>query len=232
MNLSKDSIHKNHRLRVKNRFLNNGLDSFEQHAAMEMLLFYSIPQGDTNELAHKLINTFGSFDKVLDASYEDLCAVDGVGSHTATLIKLIPAFSKYYDEIKHQPKIKLSTANDVAEYVQARYKHSVNEVFSLISLDSNLKFLKFDEISTGTVSYTEVSTRKAVDAALKSNAACAIIAHNHPSGNLKPSIEDMLTTRAMREALKLIGVRLVDHIIVSKDGYVSIGDLEAPKNKK
>ncbi len=230
--MSKENIHKNHRSRVKNRFLSHGLDSFEQHLVMEMLLFFSIPQGDTNELAHKLINTFGSFDKVLDASYEDLCAVDGVGSHTATLIKMIPAVSKYYDEIKLQPKLKLSGAKEVAEFVQARCKHKTEEVFSLISLDSNLKFLKFDEISTGTVSFTEVSTRKAVDAALKSNASCAIIAHNHPSGSLKPSIDDMLTTRAMREALKLIGVKLVDHIIVTNDGYVSIGDLEAPRNRK
>ena len=109
-------MHKEHRSRMKNRFLAEGIDSFEPHEILELLLYYSIPQKDTNELAHTLIDRFGKLSAVFDAPYDDLLSVPGVSEHTATLIKLIPALSRRY-ALEKNSKILLATSRSFSSII-------------------------------------------------------------------------------------------------------------------
>ena len=98
--------HEGHRQRLKNRFLTEGLDSFETHNILELLLFYSIPQRDTNGIAHKLLDTFGSLKGVFEADFEELIKIDGIKENTATLLKLIPEVARaYFHEEMDEQKI-------------------------------------------------------------------------------------------------------------------------------
>lgn len=214
--------HEGHRSRLKNRFIRTGLDSFEEHNVLELMLFYAIPYKDTNALAHRLIDEFGSFEAVLEAPMEKLREVPGVGENTATLIKLFHAVSRYFDECKHKLQVRLSTPDSIADYVRAHCRFRSEEVFLAFALDSDCHYLASEDISTGNAGMTEVNIRRVVDFLLRSKAACAIVAHNHPSGNLTPSVDDMTTTRKLCDALRMIDVRLLDHIIVSNDDYLSM----------
>ena len=220
--LEKEQLHSGHRERVKERFLRAGLDGFEEHNVLELMLFYAIPMRDTNDLAHRLINTFGSLDKVQDASVEDLCAVPGVGRNTATLLKLFSSVSRYQDLLRHKPKVHMSKGEAIAEYARVRNRGNTEEVFSVIGLDAECCFLTYEEISHGSVSATEINIRRAVDALLRARAVCVVMVHNHPSGNLTPSVEDLMTTRTLRDAFHLINLKVIDHLIVSDDDYLSM----------
>ena len=220
--MKNENLHAGHRERVKERFLRNGLEGFDEHNVLELILFYGIPLKDTNEIAHRLINTFGSLDRVLDASVEDLCNVPGVGRNTATLLKLFPAVDRFYDMLKHKPKLKLSRADDIAEFARARNRFRTSEVFSVVALDAECRYLDYVEISEGSACMTEINVRAAVDALLRSKAACVILVHNHPSGNLAPSIEDLTATRTLCDAMHLIKLRVLDHLIVSDHDYLSM----------
>ena len=114
-------MHKDHRNRLKNRFLAEGLDHFEPHNVLELLLFYGIPQKDTNELAHTLINRFGSLEKVFDAPFQDLLTVPGIKEHSATLIKLIPALARVYSVEKNKSGDALSNVDAWGQYFVNRY---------------------------------------------------------------------------------------------------------------
>ena len=220
--LSNKNLHEGHRARLKGRFLKDGLDGFEEHNVLELMLFYGIPYKDTNDIAHRLIEKFGSFERVLEADFDSLREVDGIGDNTAVMLKLFQAVTKYYDEKKHQLQVRLSNPDDIVKFVRAHCRYRTEEVFTVFALDGDCKYLTHEDISTGSLNMTEVSTRKAVDFVLRSKAACAIITHNHPSGNLSVSVQDMGATRRLVDALKIVDVKLLDHIIVSNDDYLSM----------
>ncbi len=118
-----DNLHEGHRERLRNRFVKDGLESFEDHNILELLLFYSIARKDTNEEAHALINEFGSLSGVFDASYEDLCKVKGIGERTASLIKLVPEiFRKYETDKINKNGVILNNAELVAKYASKYFK--------------------------------------------------------------------------------------------------------------
>lgn len=220
--MEKEKLHSGHRERVKERFLRDGLDGFEEHNVLELMLFYAIPQRDTNELAHRLIRTFGCLDAVLDASVDELCQVSGIGRNTATLLKLFPAVDRYNDVLKHKPKPRMSRGDEIAEFARARNRGRKEEVFSVIGLDANCCYLTYEEVSHGCVNATEIDLRRAIDALLRSNAACVILVHNHPSGKLSPSTEDLTTTRSLVEVFHMIHLKVMDHLIVGDDGFYSM----------
>ena len=115
MSNQRDNLHRHHRLRLKNRFLRSGLDDFEPHNVLELLLFFAVPQGDTNELAHVLLNKFGSISDVFAAPYSELIKIKGVGDHTATMLKLMPELFKVYIKERTETDGKKSfTVEDAA----------------------------------------------------------------------------------------------------------------------
>lgn len=218
-------LHKNHRKRVKERFLNEGLTSFEDHEILELLLFYAIPQGDVNPLAHKLLEKFSTPNAVFDATVEELCSVDGMGYHSAILIKMIPPLAQYYAGLSLRNKRQIVTSYDAGTYVCGKIGCLKSEVFSIICLDSQKNILAFEILEEGTVSNSNVHPRKVVECALRHNCAAVILAHNHPGGGAYASENDRRVTKQLCLILEGMGIDVVDHIIAaSAEKYISMAD--------
>lgn len=211
-------MHDGHRDRLRKRFQKTGLETFEQHNMLELLLFYAIPRRDTNETAHILMDTFGSLSGVFNASFEDLCKVDGIGENAATLIKLIPELSREYVTDYARKGTVLDSDSAAADFVKQRFIGAKNEKLIMLCLNSAGKIINTETAADGNVTYINVNMRRIVELAVKNNAANIILAHNHPSGNVAPSGDDALVTVMVRDALKVIDVHLLDHIICSVDG--------------
>lgn len=216
------TIHKDHRRRVKNRFLGEGLDHFEELHALELLLFYAIPQGDVNPLAHRLLEHFGNLHQVLTAPPEQLMQVDGVGEHTAILLGMVKGISQKYLIDYRENQRQLLTLEDCGKYLMNYFVGQRDEMVLLLCLDAKRMPLCCRVVSRGSVNTAEVSTRKVVEAALSVNATTVVLAHNHPSGIALPSMEDVVTTRRMGLALSAVDIVLEDHVVVAGRDYVSL----------
>jgi DNA repair protein RadC len=209
---------------MKRRFLRTGMDNFDDHNVLEILLFYSIPQKDTNPLAHELMARFGSLEGVFDAPAEELMKVPGVGENTAVLIKMIPQVYRRYMISKTGSGAILNTSEKAGAFLLPRFAAERDEVVYLICLDAKCKVLSCRMMFRGSVNSAHVSVRKIVEAALANNSTSVILAHNHPSGIALPSEEDNLTTLRIQTALDALGIELADHIVVADDDFVSIAD--------
>ena len=214
-------LHDGHRQRLIQRFLEEDLDNFEPHNVLELLLFYAIPRKDTNELAHVLIDTFGSLKGVFDAPYEELVKVNGIGPNAAALLKLVPSLTRTYYSSDARGMI-LDTSEKSGEYFLPYYIGQTEEVVRLACLDAGGKVISNQILHRGSANAAEVNIRKIVNIALRNNAMGVILAHNHPGGLPLPSEEDVATTKSIREALMPMGILLMDHIIVAGQDYVSM----------
>ncbi len=217
-------VHAGHRSRLRQRFLTEGIDRFEPHNILELLLFYGIPYQDTNELAHELINRFGSLEAVFEADIAELQTVKGIGENAATLIKLVPQISKYYLTLKTKDKVEFDSMDEVAKYVRDRILFEENEIFVALYFDSAGRLLSFERIAEGTASQINLSITKLVEISVAKNASNVIVAHNHPAGTLSPSTADLHATNHMCDAFKLLRIKFVDHIIVTPDDYYSLAN--------
>jgi len=217
-------IHDGHRKRMKNRFFEHGLESFDDHNVLEILLFYALPRVDTNEIAHALMTRFGSLAAVFDAPADELEKVPGVGENAALLIKLIPQIARRYMISRGSFDDILDSTQKAGEYLIPRFYAERDEVVYMVCLDAKCKVLNCQLLFRGGVNSASVSVRKIVENALLYNATSVIIAHNHTSGIALPSKEDEITTRQIEAALAAVEITLADHIIVADDDYVSLAD--------
>ncbi len=218
-------VHDGHRERLRVRFLKEGLENFEEHTALEFLLFYSRPQGDTNELAHRLIEHFGGFAAVLDAPLEDLMEVKGVGYQTAVLLKLVPEFSSFYLDRRNAVGNVLDSTVKAGTFFLPKFVGKTSEVAYLACLDDKRKLLRCSCVAKhGIANSVAISTRKIVAEAVSANATGVILAHNHPRGVALPSPNDKLVTKQVMAALHFVNVRLVDHIVVADHDFVSMAE--------
>lgn len=216
------SVHKDHRARMKARFLEEGLDGFDEHQVLELLLFYSIPRRDTNETAHNLLNRFGTLSQVIDAPVKELKKVDGIGHNSAVFLSLIKEVVRYYRVNQKVNTEPLKTIDACGRFMVPYFSGRETETVFLLSLDAKCKVLSCREVVEGNVNSANISIRKIVDMALTENATSVVLAHNHPSGVALPSMEDIQTTKRLAQALHLVDVVLNDHIIVAEDDYVSL----------
>lgn len=208
---------------MKARFLREGLDAFEDHNALELLLFYAVPQRDTNELAHKLISAFGSFSAVFDAPVESLMQVGGIKENAAVLIKLMPAlYGKYAQNKQSAGTLFLKSAQAAGEYLVPQFAGQSAERFLAICMNHKCKVLKTVVISDGTANSTALRSRQLAEAVIHTGATNVILAHNHPEGVAAPSMQDVDATRYLFSMLKNLGVKLNDHIIVAGDDWFSM----------
>ena len=216
------STHEGHRKRLKKRFIKEGLDGFEQHNLLELLLFYAIPQKDTNPLAHELMDRFGSLAGVMDAQMCRLIEVPGVGENTALLLKLIPQLCRAYLVSKQDGEVCICNAEQAGRYLQPHFFGSCNEKVFLVCLDAKCKILNLVTLVEGGINSAQIDIRQVVEHALYAKATSVILAHNHTSGIALPSEEDEKTTRAVQNALKAVGITLSDHIIFADGDFVSM----------
>ncbi len=216
------SIHKGHRDRLKQRFLEEGLDNFTDIQVLELLLFYAIPQKDTNPIAHALLDTFGTLSRVLEADVKELKMVPGISDHSALLLSLVTQLARFYQVDCAQRVEVLTTLDACGAYLVPYFFGRSNETVFLLCLDAKCKVLCCKEVGEGSVNAASISIRKIVETALSANATTVIMAHNHPSGVALPSNEDVQTTRRVAAALRAVEVHLADHVIVAEGDYVSM----------
>lgn len=225
--MATESIHKGHRERLKQHFLREGLDQFSDIQVLELLLFYAIPQKDTNPLAHALLDRFGSLSRVLEAPVEELRKVDGIKDNAATLLALVTHLCRYYQMDCARRIQVLDSLEACGEYLLPHFFGRIRETVFLLCLDAKCKVICCKEISEGSVNAASISIRKVVETALNVNATSVVLAHNHPSGVALPSEEDVLTTKRLYTALQAVDVVLADHIVVAEGDYVSMA--QSPK---
>ena len=217
-----ENLHEGHRKRMKERFIKSGLDDFAPHNILELLLFYSIPRGDTNPVAHRLIDTFGSLSGVFDATPEELAKVDGVGENSAILISMIPQIARKDLEDKADTANIVGGCSDIGAFLLPKFVGRTNEALMMVSIDNKNKIISCSVVAEGTVDSAKVSRRKIMEEAMKVKATRVILAHNHPCGVAVPSSEDVVMTKEIGRLFAQVGIELVDHIIVANDDYVSM----------
>ena len=215
-------MHEGHRERMRNKYLQGGIDALAPHEVLEMLLFYTQPRINTNETAHRLLETFPSFSSVLDADYESLLSIEGVGPRSAFFLRFLKDCINLYGRSKQTPLPTLPTATDAGNFLLRMVGNQTTEGFYVVCLDPERRVLAFKKLFEGATYSVHVEPRAVVTYALQHNACAVIVAHNHPNGPTRPSEDDILLTERLRQAFDPIGVYLIDHIIVSQDSFFSM----------
>ncbi len=220
MDGKKKNVHEGHRQRMKKYFVQNGFKGLEEHQILEIILFYAVPRRDTNLMAHRLLDRYGSIAKVCDAPIDTLKNDFGLSESTAVLLKMIPEMARVYSESKHTAEI--IDLDNAADILRSKFIGANVEKVALALGTANGRLIMCDIVCEGSINATEMPIRKIVDLALRHNAKYAYVAHNHPSELCLPSRPDLETTRMLSETLYSIGVVLADHIIFTDTDSFSI----------
>lgn len=219
------NLHKGHRERLRSEFLSySDPTKMPEHKLLEMLLFYGIPQRDTNEIAHELIRRFGTFHAVFEADVTELTSVKGMTRNAAALIKLMMPLAKRYIASKYDDNVQLKTTEDIGSFVLKKYFAESTEKCSLLCLNHSGKVLSFDVLAQGDIESVGLSIRSVVERAVSVGATDVVLVHNHPGGIPLPSPSDVTMTEAISNALRTIEIRFADHIIIADDDYVSMAN--------
>ena len=219
----KTNLHAGHRQRVKERFLQDGLEHFSPHEVLELLLFYAVPQKDTNLMAHRLLERFSTLSGVFTATREELCSVEGVGEHAATLLHLIlPVAACVMTEVQKNDKDGAFTIERAGEYLIKRYLSESSEVVYLLLFDNAGRLLSCVRVYEGSVNSVSITPRMLIEIALAHHASSVILAHNHPGGLPIPSADDIDTTSLLENAFNAVGIPFAEHIVVAGGSYTPI----------
>jgi DNA repair protein RadC len=209
---------------LKERFLKEGLDAFEDHQMLELILYYGIPYRDTNKLAHNLIDRYGSISAVFEADYKEIADISGIGGSTAVLLKLIPEVTKRYTNDKWKEKPQLESSKKAGEFSKSLYIGKNYEIFYLICLDAQNRVNMAVPVLEGTINEAPVYPRLIVESALRHKANNVILSHNHPGGSIKASKADIEVTLKLKSVLNSISINVIDHIIVADQDYLSMAE--------
>ncbi len=214
--------HKQHRKRHKQRYLDTKGNGFSEHELMELLLFYAIPRKNTNEIAHKLSERFGTIDKIADASVDELKSVDGIGNNSAILINLIANFAhKYINEKSKEPKC-IDTLEKAVDYGRNRIFGSIREVVYATFTDNALNVIDTCLVSVGTLDEAKPIIRNIIELCIVKRANAVILFHNHPHGGVEASVADTNFTSLLERELDMLGINLVEHIVVDSNSFNTI----------
>ncbi len=219
-NIKKINHSEGHRKRLREKFIDSGLNGFLDYEIVELLLTLGTPRKDCKQIAKEAIKKFKNLKGVLDADIIELIAIKGIGRSNALGLILFKAISERYSKEKISSKILLNSSKLVADYLQTKIGSKKEEHFTILYFDTRNKLIN-EEISIGTLNASLVHPREVFKKAIKENIAQIIISHNHPSGDSKPSEEDISTTNRLVEAGKLVGISIIDHLIVTSDEYFS-----------
>ncbi len=213
-----------HRGRLRDKFLEKGLSAFRDDEIIELLLTLGTPRRDCKQPARELLSRLGSLRKVFEAPTEVLKEIPGVGAKNAMALRLIHEVARRFLETRLQESIFLNGSADVYDYLRHSMRDLDIEVFKVIYLDARHAAMHTEDLFQGTMSYNVIYLRELLRKALNYNAASLVVAHNHPSGDPTPSLEDKHLTRDIVFSTSLIEVRLLDHVIVGEDSFYSFAD--------
>jgi DNA repair protein RadC len=212
-----DPHYHGHRQRLRDRFLKSGLDGFADYEVVELLLTLAVPRSDVKQPAKALIARFGTLRGILDAPVDQLNAVKGLGSVTAVALHIIKAAATLYLQQSGEDEDALADSSRLADFWRMRIGGLQVEVVQVGYLDSGYRLLPdgVEILEEGTIDRATVYPRRVVESALRRGAAAVVLAHNHPNGHVQPSEQDKVLTRAIVMAAETVGVKIVDHLIVS-----------------
>ncbi len=215
--------HKDHRKRLRNELIEQDFhDSIPDHKVLETLLFYGIPQKDTNALAHDLINIFGSLPEVFEADADSLFQVKGMTEKSVCLIKMmLPLFRRYYSQRVIINK-EFKSIEHICDELVKKHMGFGREVCLLTTLNASGNLIAYDVLAKGTETNVSFVSKDVVQKALKHEASFIIISHNHLSGSVVPSADDIESTARLSYTLREIGIRLLDHVVISGSEYFSM----------
>lgn len=217
-----ENLHAGHRRRMLETYLKNGISGFSDVEVLEFLLCYAIPRMNTNVIAHRLLNEFGSLHQVLEAPIELLMQVKGVGVRAATLIQFTFVLWNRSEESRLKSERYLRNTKEIGAFLLSKIGHLREEHTFLISLDNNCKLVDFRELTAGSIASVNLPFRMILQTALMVNASSVVLVHNHVGENCIPSADDLEYTRRIRDALKQVDIILADHFIVSDRTYLSM----------
>ena len=222
--------HLGHREKLRQRFIReNGLDHFEDHQILELLLFYANPRGDTNPIAHALLEQFGSLKGVLEARPEMLMTVNGVKETAATLISMVVPLTRVWNRCAMAEPERIGNSREAEKYCLSILAGHRSERFYVVSLNAKCQVLGRRMISEGSLSEVSAYPRIVMETALNYNAHSVLLCHNHPGGTCAPSPEDIASTLQLQRLLNGVGILLLDHIIVANENTYSMvqhGDID------
>lgn len=213
-----------HRQRLRERFLAAGLDGFHDYEVIELLLTLAMPRKDCKDAAKEALLRFKTLQGVLEASSRELCRVAGIGPKNIFGIKLIKAVADRYLKKRLIHKDAINDSKALFDYLYHSIGDKNREFFKIIFLDSKNQVIAADTLSEGTLTASSVYPREVIQKALSHDAAALIFAHNHPSGDPKPSSEDVAITRQLVFACKVMGLVAHEHIVIGNDCYYSFAD--------
>ena len=213
-----NNVHAGHRSRVKQAVKENGFGHLTDRRLLELMLFYSIPRADTNDIARNLLDEFGSLHEVFSTDIERLTKVEGVGESTAMLIATAGEAFRRSSMPKIDGRVALKTTEDIKSLARSQLYGLNNENVILVCLDNAKRVKKIVHLSEGNKRESFIDVRKAVQNAIESEATTAFIAHNHPENSCDPSASDVDSTRSLCVMFRKLGVVLIDHIIIGSDG--------------
>lgn len=221
------NVHKDHRQRLREKFIlaleeGNVDNVLQDHELLEILLYTAIPRKNTNDIAHYLMDEFGSIGGVVDADKEQLEKVFGIGENAAVLVKLVSTLAKRYINDVNDIKNTRLTPLNIGSYIKNLFYGHTNEIAYLLFLDKDCVVRKIKRLASGTVNATPIYPREVVKLAVNERYPYVILAHNHPNSNSMPSAADMEMTKIIEKALSFVEVRLVDHVIVANDKVTSL----------
>lgn len=210
-----------HRERLRDKFIEAGIVAFADYEMLELLLMQNIPRKDVKPIAKELIAHFGTFAKVLDADYSDLVNFKGLGKSSAFGLKLASGVNQAYSKNQVQAKINLGSFVELIDYLYTKLSSLTHEEFHAIYLDSKNNLIKDECLFKGSVNSAAVYPREVVKFALKYGASSIVVAHNHPSGDPTPSMQDDLLTTELKTALHTLNIRLIDHVVIGEGEHFS-----------
>ena len=210
-----------HRKRLQQKFTTAGMEALHEYEALELLLTYVIRRQDVKRQAKALLEKFGSVKGILDAEIGDLQTVSGIGNRSAILFKLIKEIVSLYLKQKAVEKKQVSCTTELLDFCRTKMGGKKDEEFCVIYLDAQNQIIDFETVQKGIVNQAVVYPRQVLESALKKKASAIILAHNHPSGHVRPSDADIRLTKTIQETAKVLDILVHDHIIIGENRFFS-----------
>ena len=210
-----------HRERLRQKFLTAGIAAFHEYEAVEFLLTCAIPRRDVKPQAKALLRKFGSLRGIVDAEIGDLERISGVGKKSAIVIKFIKEFAAFYLMQKAKEKPQIACTSELLDFVRMTMGGKKDEEFCVIYLDAQNQIIEFETVQQGIANQAVVYPRQVLERALRKKASALILAHNHPSGHVRPSDADIRLTRTIQETARALDILIHDHIIIGENRFFS-----------
>jgi DNA repair protein RadC len=213
-----------HRQRLREKFLNSGLDGFHDYEIIELLLTLGTPRTDCKQPAKDALKKWGSLKAVLEAPPKELKKIKGIGDHNVFGLKLTQDVARRYLADRIVDMDYIQSSEDVLDYLRHNLRDKSQELFMVIYLNGRNQILKMETLFEGTLNTSAVYPREVVKKALENDASALVLVHNHPSGNPSPSQDDLTITKKLKEAARTIDIYIHDHLIIAGNDVYSFSD--------